>query len=283
MRFFLVLTLLMAPNLGKAAKTPVQLWEATEDMKTPESTYYDQQSGLVFVSNVAGDPKTKDGKGWISKLSLSGKVLDGKWVDGLHAPKGMRAAQGTLWVSNIDEVVAIDIESGKITQRINVPGANFLNDIAIDDKGSVYVSDTYGNKVFEIRNGVVTEFMPQMNFDGPNGLLFHKGNLVVAAWGVEKGKRPAKGRLFKVNLRTGKKRNITRRRLGNLDGLELAKNGDFIVSDWTLGKVYRISKRGKVKELVSGIKNTADIANVQSRNLLLIPAMGEDRVVAFEL
>ena len=59
-------------------------------------------------------PTAKDGEGWISKLSPKGEVLEAKWVTGLNAPKGMRVQGDTLWVSDIDELVAINRKSGKI-------------------------------------------------------------------------------------------------------------------------------------------------------------------------
>jgi hypothetical protein len=60
----------------------------------------------------------KDGNGYISRLTPDGKMASAKWVTGLNAPKGLRSAGSTLWVSDIDEIVAIDIGSGKITQRV---------------------------------------------------------------------------------------------------------------------------------------------------------------------
>ena len=36
-------------------------------------------------------------------------MVSAKWVTGLNAPKGIRSLGGTLWVTDIDEVVSIDI------------------------------------------------------------------------------------------------------------------------------------------------------------------------------
>ena len=62
----------------------------------------------------------KDGDGWISKLTLDGKMAKNKWVTGLNAPKGLRSHDGTLWISDIDRVVAVDIESGKVVQKPSI-------------------------------------------------------------------------------------------------------------------------------------------------------------------
>ena len=80
-------------------------------MRTPESVYLDEGSGYLYVSQINGNPGEKDGNGRISKLGLDGSVVTADWVTGLNAPKGLRSFAGTLWVADIDEVLAIDIAS----------------------------------------------------------------------------------------------------------------------------------------------------------------------------
>ncbi len=76
----------------------------------PESAYYEPETKLIYVSNVAGGANVKDKEGWISKVDpVTGKIIEGKWVTGLNAPKGLRAHNGALWVSDIDQLVSIDI------------------------------------------------------------------------------------------------------------------------------------------------------------------------------
>src|SRR3954464_10529249 len=84
-------------------------WTATDGISAPESVYIDAASGDIYTSQIEGMPDKKDGMGHISKLSGDGKVTNAMWVTGLNAPKGLRAANGTLWVADIDEVVGIDM------------------------------------------------------------------------------------------------------------------------------------------------------------------------------
>ena len=91
----------------------------------------------MFVSSINGQILDKDGNGYISRLSPDGKVVSAKWVTGLNGPKGLRSVRGTLWVADIDEVVGIEIASGKITSRVKVDGAQFLNDLATAPDGTV--------------------------------------------------------------------------------------------------------------------------------------------------
>ncbi|GAG56131.1 unnamed protein product [marine sediment metagenome] len=66
--------------------------------KKPESVLHDPQADLYLVSNIVGKALEKDERGFISKLSPDGKVLELKWIEGgrdgvkLNAPKGMAIA-----------------------------------------------------------------------------------------------------------------------------------------------------------------------------------------------
>ena len=82
-------------------------------MNAPESAYYDAASKSVFVSSINGQIAEKDGNGYISRLSPDGKVINAKWATGLNAPKGLRSVGGTLWVTDIDEVVGLEIATGR--------------------------------------------------------------------------------------------------------------------------------------------------------------------------
>ena len=59
----------------------------------------------------------------------------------------LRHQGGTLWVSDIDRIVAVDIEKGEIIKEVPVPNAQFLNDLATGLDGAVYVGDMLASKV----------------------------------------------------------------------------------------------------------------------------------------
>ena len=255
----------------------------------PESIYFDPASKTIFVSNINGAPTTKDGNGWIGIVHLTkdGTGPDGveKMIEGLNAPKGMRAFGGTLWVTDIDEIVAIDLANRKVSQKIPVPDAKFLNDIAIDDKGKVYFSDTITSAIYTLTDGKPTLFAAGPELQSPNGLLFHGGKLYVAAWGLvtdpETFASKDLGHLYSIDLKSKKITNITKKPLGNLDGLERSKSGHFIVSDWKIGKVYKVDDRGRSSVIAEGIKNAADIG--LKDNLVLVPAMTGNSMSAYYL
>ncbi|MEW6056280.1 MAG: hypothetical protein AB1540_06670 [Bdellovibrionota bacterium] len=267
-------------------ETAQQLWNTSESVQAPESAFYDSGTGHIYVSNVAGSPFEKDGKGWISKLDASGNIVEAQWATGFHAPKGLRAFQDTLWVSDIDRLVSIDLNSGKITRKVRIKGAKFLNDVAVGPSGEVYVSDTLTSRIHVVKRGKVSTFLKGSNLESPNGLLVSNGKLIVAGWGtgVKKdlsSKQP--GDLFSVDLKTKKVTKITQSPLGNLDGLEQLPSGDFLVSDWVAGKVYTVTASGQVKTLLEGFKGSADIGFVPSTQTLLVPRMMENQVSAYSI
>jgi hypothetical protein len=119
-----------------------ELWESPADLKNPESVAYAPKQDVLFVSNIDGRPDQKDQNGFISKVSpTNGSIIELDWIKGLNAPKGMAVYDNSnsgskLYVSDITDLVEIDIESGKIINRFNAPGSSFLNDVVSDDQGN---------------------------------------------------------------------------------------------------------------------------------------------------
>ena len=280
------LSLILAGGLQSAAHAePAKLWEAS-GFKTPESVLPVAAEGFAYVSNVAGQPTEKDGNGFISKISLAdGKVLALEWSKGLDAPKGMALAGGKLYVSDIDKLVEIDPKSGEILARHDAPGATFLNDVAVDGKGDVYVSDSNTSTIWRLRGGKLEKWLegPQLKF--PNGLHVQGDKLIVAAWGPPgtSAQQSDPANLLQIGIADKKVSDLGDGfAVGNLDGIE-PDGDDFIVSDWVAGKVFRIAKSGEAKELLSLGQGTADIGYVAADKLLLIPLMKDDKVVAYSL
>ncbi len=141
---------------------PAVLWETT-GLKTPESALAVPAEGFAYVSNVAGKPTEKDGNGFISKVSLAdGKIIALEWAKGMDAPKGLALAGGKLYTADIDKLVEIDPASGKILAKYDAPGAMFLNDVAADAQGNVYVSDSNTSTIWRLAGGKLEKWL-----DGP--------------------------------------------------------------------------------------------------------------------
>ncbi|MBI4348892.1 MAG: hypothetical protein HY553_18790 [Elusimicrobia bacterium] len=267
-----------------AAAAPAPVWEVREGLSAPESALVVPSKGWVLVSNVAGTPHEKDGNGWISKLSLEGKVLDLKWAIGLDAPKGMKVSGGKLYVADVDQLVEIRLESGKILRKHRASDAKLLNDVALDAAGRVYVSDTMGGRVYRLEKAGLVAFLEGDALESPNGLAIRGDALYVAGWGPGIGpdwSSKAPGRLLSFGLKTKTRREHSQP-LGNLDGLEWA--GDhWLVSDWVAGKVYRVDGNGAAELLLEGLKGAADIGFDRKTRLLIVPRMNENAVSAYKL
>jgi hypothetical protein len=277
--FLLFLSCSATNGGGDGAPALPAVWEVTEGVQSPESAYFDANSGLLFVSQIgAGGPTGKDGDGHISKLTPDGTVVAARWITDLNAPKGMRSSEGRLWVSDIDRLIGIDIEKGEIVEQIEVPDAEFLNDVACDGEGAVYVSDMSTGKIHRYQDGELSVHAEGDQLESPNGLLVDGKRLIVAAWG---GETP--GRLLSFDLASGAKTPITPEPLGTLDGVEAAGDGAFLVSDWTAGKIFRVTKDGRAKLVLQLPKGSADIGFLADRKLLIVPQMLENKVTAYRL
>lgn len=262
-------------------------WTNCDGCQTPESAYFDPRTEALYVSSIAGAGNEKDGKGWIQKWDKTGKVLSKEWIKGLNAPKGMRAFGDVLWVTDIDEIVAVDMKHGAILQKIPAPGAKFLNDVAIKEDGTVFVSDTMAGTIYTLdTRGNISVFAQGADLEAPNGLLVDGNELIVASWGPgikEDWSSEKPGKLYALSLKTKKRRDITTTPLGHLDGLEKDSKGNYLVSDWTIGKVFRVSKKGKVDLLLENLKGPADIGYLAKSALLVVPRMNEDLISGYTL
>src|ERR1051325_10316618 len=185
--------LAQAQEQQQAAQTKVnKLWETPSILKNPESVAYAAKQNILFVSNVNGEPDQKDQNGFISKVSPSnGSIIELNWVTGLNAPKGIAISNdgSKLYVSDITDLVEIDIASGKIIKRFNALGSSFLNDVVADNQGNIYVSDTGINTIYKLDgntgNSALQVLLQSPQLNGPNGLLVdnNKNKLIVVSLG----------------------------------------------------------------------------------------------------
>ncbi len=276
--FLIPLTSLHADELDKA-------WEVS-GFNMPESAVYDIRTNIIFVSNVHGQPPKKDGVGYISTLRPDGQIIQLKWVEGLHAPKGMVISGNKIYVSDIDHLVEIDINHGKISDKWKAEGAMFLNDTAIDDAGNIYVSDMVGNSIYRLSDNQLELWIKDDDLPGPNGLLVLDGKLLVATWGVmTKGfSTSVAGHLKTVSLDSKKISSLgSGAVVGNLDGLESDGNNSFFVTDWMAGSLLRINSSGHADLLLDLNKGSADHEYIQSKGLVVIPMMLDGKIAAYKV
>ncbi|MBI2236754.1 MAG: SMP-30/gluconolactonase/LRE family protein [Magnetospirillum sp.] len=277
-----LLAVLLLAAVPAAAAEP--LWEAS-GFANPESVLWDPAKKVLYVSNVNGGPPDKDGNGYISKLSPEGKLLAGKWAVGLDGPKGMAVFKGRLYVSDIDRLVEIDSNTGKITRAYPAAGARFLNDVTVDDKGAVYVSDMLTNTIWRLSGGKFESWLVDPQLQNPNGLKAESTRLVVASWGPMTGEgfaTKSPGNLKAVTFADKMIRDLTQP-FGNLDGLESDGKGGWLVSDWVAGKLFQVDRRGRPTKLMDFPQGSADIGIIPDKGIVLVPLMMDGKVQAFRM
>jgi sugar lactone lactonase YvrE len=280
----LVSCALLALAVSPAAAEEV--W-SLDGFQTPESVVFDAERNVLYVSNVAGAPNEKDGVGFISKVAPDGTMQEAEWVTGLEAPKGMVLDGDTLYVSDIDQLVAIDVNSGEVSGTWAAEGAQFLNDTAVDGEGRVYVSDMFTNQIYVLENDAISVFAEGDDLKHPNGLHAEGGTLTVAAWGTnmkDDFSTETPGHLVAVDLGTKAISAVgSGEPIGNLDGLEPDGAGGWLATDWIGGALYRIDAGGGATQLADLNQGSADLEFIASEKLAIVPMMMDNKIVAHRI
>jgi len=249
------------------------LWH-TKDLRIPESVLLGTvaKSPTLFVSEIEGQGTAADGLGGIALLNADGSIRQQNWLRGLNAPKGLASFQGKLYVADLTELVVIDIESAKVLEKISAPDSVFLNDVAVDSKGMVYVSDTRKNRLYRLQQNNLKPWLE--NVEAANGLTFVGDQLYIGAG----------DKLFKADDQ-GKLTVIAQGFAERADGVEPVGNGDFIVSCWA-GLIYYVHADGKLDLLLDNRPhklNTADIGWDNTQQILYVPTFLGNSVQAYQL
>jgi glucose/arabinose dehydrogenase len=272
----LVLVGVLSWTAAAKGATPTTL---VEGLKNPESVVVGSD-GRIYVS-VIGE-FDKDGDGGIFVID-KGKAVP--FATGLDDPKGLAAWGESLFAADRTRVWRID-RKGKAT--VFAPeGAfprppRFLNDLAVDEKGTLYVSDSgdfdgEDAAVYSIDpKGKVTLVTDSKRIPGlkaPNGVVSEgEGHLLLLDLGT--------GILHRVSLATGSATKVADG-FGAADGVVWDKHGRLFVTDFQAGKVFGIPRPG-VKPIVvaEGLKSAADLCYDPAGRRLLVPDMKAGSIVA---
>ncbi len=253
----------------------VKLWETPPVMFSAESVRFSATEKILYVSNMgpSKSPGAKDGDGSIGKVGLDGQVIAAEWIKGLDAPKGLGLYEGNLYVADIDRVVVIDVAKGTIRETIPLAGAASLNDLTVDVKGVVYVSDHKLGKIYALNDGEVSVFIDGVK--NPNGILAHEKQFYILARGDVLQVQPDR------SLKT-----VVTGLDPSVDGIEAIVGDDFLVT-CAKGIVYEVNVATGASHVLldqreAGIQ-TADLGYDARNGLLYVPTLFTHQVIAYQL
>ncbi|WFP63696.1 ATP/GTP-binding protein [Mesorhizobium sp. WSM4904] len=261
-----------------------EVWRAG-GFEQPESALVDAANKRIVVSNIVGNPGKADGNGYLSLLSMDGKVIAGHWVDGMDAPKGMAISGGKLYAADITKVRVVDLASGKLVSSIDVPGAVFLNDMTADASGKVYVTDMLADTIYRIDGDKPELFVKDALLASPNGVFADGERLIVASWG--KGIKPdfstvEPGGLLAVDLSSRKVTALPgAQNFADLDGV-VAIGDTIYATAYMTGTLYSYKAGGAPTAVAQFKPGSADIGT-DGNSTIYVPLMNEGAVAALSL
>jgi ligand-binding sensor domain-containing protein len=224
---------------------------------------------VFYVSNYFNE-----GREFISKVSPAGEVVEREWLRGLRMPTGMLVKGNTLYAVDRSGLNVIDIRKGAVRETIPLPGVRMANDVAMDRRGNLYISDTPAGIVYRIARGRLEPWLQNLN--RPNALLCEKDRLLVGQ----------NEKLYAVDLKSKALQTLAVfEREANIDGIEADGSGGYLVGDHN-GKLFRLSAEGR-KTLLLDTSNPgekiADFAFVPKLRRLVIPTFDGNSLAAYSL
>lgn len=216
----------------------------------------------LYVSNlgVKLEPGAKDGDGYIAKLDAKGNIVKKDFITGLDGPKGLAILGNVLYVADIDHLFGFNLKSGEKVFDLDFAGkkTTFLNDIAVKDSSTLFVSATDINKIFEVNVKGTTCLDVGVTVSGPNGLWFDakSKHLYVVGFSNQDGKASGEIGMVDLSQKTASYRKIIDRP-GFYDGIQPMADGVLLVSDWVAfeperGVLIRVNVKDGVFDVIPG-------------------------------
>jgi sugar lactone lactonase YvrE len=234
----------------------------------------------------------EEGDGEVVEISKEGVRVFAK---GFDQPKGIAYLQDHLYFSDVTRVwkvnrqgeASVFVDSGDFPEKIL-----YLNDVAVDAKGEgVYVADMGATKYMRDKNGDLWPLDSEEAKEAPQlGRIYRidlEGNVAIAqdvsplmlnpnGVGIDNNGDLMVGAFFLGNFlvkRGGALAPLSGRFRG-ADAVEQDSMGNYYVSSWISGTVWRID--GDTEEstvLIDGLESAADFYLEEDKNRLLLPDM----------
>jgi hypothetical protein len=243
----------------------LKLWESDSvTIRNPESALYDPTSNTLYVSST--------GSGSVVRMGLDGKIIQKDWVTGLHSNMGSALFHGFFYTTDPKGIAVVDVAKASFIKLIPIEGVQMLNDVAVDSKGVIYVSDTRAARVYRIEGDKPAVYLE--NMPGANGLLTVNTDLYLVT----------STSFLKVNAN----KEVTKIADGfesGLDGIVMVADNEFILSNYK-GLLWYVKADGTKELLLDSRPNrimSNDIDYNPSTKTLYVPSYGTNRIIAYKV
>lgn len=246
----------------KTSKTPVFLkskYTITDVGLYPEGIDYDTKNKkFLFSSLYKGAVYSMNEKGELSVFATSSKMIlpTGVYADEkrnllivANSDLGISQKKSPGGAGSVAIVSIFNLTSGELINEIDLKSftpssGSFLNDIAVDTNGNIYVTDSFSPIIYKIDKNYVASvfvtsplFQPKPNEFGLNGIVFHPDGYLLAV-------RTDTSKLLKISLTNPVSiTEVTGTTFSAPDGIEFDKNNNLVVVEngLALGKIYTLS------------------------------------------
>jgi DNA-binding beta-propeller fold protein YncE len=265
---------------------PLDAQITVTELQSPYSFVHDPLDKGYFISSVNGEAENADNNGFITKLDPNGKLLNLKFIQGgkddvtLHAPKGMAVVEHVLYVADLDTLRGFDTATGKPVLTLTIrsstasqserPQAS-LSDVTFDGKGHLYCSDQKANTIYRVDPAAQTfsVLVTDRALAGPSGLVVHpkSGQIIAVSWDKGKISEISPAGVVTELFSNG----FFSNRFQNLRGVDFDRWGNMYVSDFTTGKVWRMSWDKRFQVIAEFLPSPGDLSIDRANNLILVP------------
>ena len=269
-----------------AIHTPqlTEVWTLNTGLDRPESVIYDAAREVLYVTNIVGDGAAMDGNGYIARVSPAGEMIDQRWIPDLNGPKGIAIDGDQLWASDINALVEIDLNAGQVTHRYAVDGDVYLNDVAVQPGGAVFVTDSRNSKIYRFADGKLEVWLEDERIQMPNGAHIIGDELVVVA-GDGASENPGQARYFKAISLMDKRIRVLDGSVpdGALDAVEPDERGGIFTTDWAGGRLMYFNEGTGTTLLQQLGQGAADVDYIAETKMLYVPVMVDGLLIAYRV